>query len=128
MYRHISACHSTNPVQVLCCFSSFPILYLIKYNNHRKKQYINKLAFYIAQSIYRKMKYSSRGFNCLNVDAGMFDKYNLSVIFNQYFNHQSKSMRQKGINMLITKILIYDRNVLIDNFYCPLYYNDLILL
>jgi len=128
IYRHISAFHNTNPVQVLCCLSSFSILYLIKYNNHRKKQYIQKLAFYIAQSIYRKMKYSSRGFNCLNIDTVMFDKFNLSVIYNQYFNHQSKSMRQKGITMLMTKILIYDRNVLIDNFYCPLYYYDLKLL
>jgi hypothetical protein len=71
------------------------------------------------------MKYSSRGFNCLNIDMVVFENFNLSVIFEQYFNHQSKSMKLKGINMLIYKILIYDKNILIDNFKTPQYYSDL---
>ena len=125
IYRDNSAFYYNDPSQILCCLSSFPILYFIKDNYFRKKNYIEIVAFYIAKSVYRKMKYSSRGFNCLNIDMVMFQKFNLSVIFEQYFNHQSKSMKLKGINMLIDKILIYDKNVLIDNFKTRQYYSDL---
>jgi hypothetical protein len=124
IYRDSSAFYSTHRFNILCCLSSFPILYVMK-DKYKKKHFIKTLAFYIAKSIYRKMKYSSRGFNCLNIYINVFKNFNLSVIFEQYFNHQSKSMKLKGIKMLTTNILMYEKNVLIDNFQFPLYYSDL---
>jgi hypothetical protein len=125
IYRDNSAFYYNNASQILCCLSSFPILYVMKDKYYRINQFIKTLAFYTARSIYRKMKYSSRGFNCLNIDINIFEKFNLSIIFEQYFNHQSKSMKLKGIKMLTTNILIYDKNVLKDNYKFPLHYCNL---
>ena len=76
-YKHVTS--TIYPDKQILCKSKFPILLSANYNYH-KKSFVASLTKFVSSGLMRSLKYSSRGFNCMN---GVMD-YNLSNLPNLY--------------------------------------------
>jgi len=122
-YKHVTS--TINPDKQVLCKSRFPILLTANFNYH-KASFISSLTKFVSSGLMRSLKYSSRGFNCMN---GLTDYYstnlpNLYLSIKISKNHKQinkfeallfQVVKLEDINIFRSLWLMYDFNILLYN-------------
>lgn len=104
-YKHFSS--KINPGKQITCSSRFPVVFSTNYVN-RKCIFTSKMSNILLICLMRCLKYSSRGFNCMN---GLIEYANHNLP-NMYLNIQSSSSKFQKLKFegLLKDLIILEDN------------------
>jgi len=112
-YKHVSAC--INPRKQLLCKSLFPV-YLSANYNYSKSSFKIRVGEMIMSGILRSLKYSSRGFNCMNT-VYYYAGTNLSSLYLAMKVAVTKQQTEKLKTLLHHLIMLQDNIAIMELYY-----------
>ena len=110
-YKHCSA--KINPEKQILSRSRFPVLFSTNYVSESKLLFAEKIARIISHSLMRCLKYSSRGFNCMN-GLITYASQNLPNLYLNIKSSTSEFQKNKFEGLLKEFIILEDGKVFLS--------------